>query len=80
MKVKINIGAVLRVTPIKDVKTMIQAFAFAKAKGATLETMDHGTRGMKMRNMRRNVLNFRQKHLVFQMMLNLPDESTLRII
>ena len=26
----INIGAVLRVTPIKDVKTMIQAFAFAK--------------------------------------------------
>ena len=31
-EVKINIGAVLRVTPIKDVKTMIQAFAFAKAK------------------------------------------------
>ena len=26
----INAGAVLRVTPIKDVKTMIQAFAFAK--------------------------------------------------
>ncbi|WP_418403869.1 GT4 family glycosyltransferase PelF [Blautia sp.] len=26
----INIGAVLRVSPIKDVKTMIQAFAFAK--------------------------------------------------
>ena len=26
----VNIGAVLRVTPIKDVKTMIQAFAFAK--------------------------------------------------
>lgn len=26
----INIGAVLRVTPIKDVKTMIRAFAFAK--------------------------------------------------
>ncbi|MCC8049853.1 MAG: GT4 family glycosyltransferase PelF [Clostridiales bacterium] len=26
----LNIGAVLRVTPIKDVKTMIQAFAFAK--------------------------------------------------
>lgn len=26
----IHIGAVLRVTPIKDVKTMIQAFAFAK--------------------------------------------------
>lgn len=26
----INIGAILRVTPIKDVKTMIQAFAFAK--------------------------------------------------
>ena len=25
---KINIGAVLRVTPIKDVKTMIQAFGF----------------------------------------------------
>ena len=28
----INIGAVLRVTPIKDVKTMIRAFAFAKQK------------------------------------------------
>lgn len=28
----INAGAVLRVTPIKDVKTMIQAFAFAKEK------------------------------------------------
>ena len=28
----INVGAVLRVTPIKDVKTMIQAFAFAKKK------------------------------------------------
>lgn len=26
----VNIGAVLRVTPIKDVKTMIRAFAFAK--------------------------------------------------
>ena len=29
---KINVGAILRVTPIKDVKTMIQAFAFAKNK------------------------------------------------
>lgn len=29
---KIQIGAVLRVTPIKDVKTMIQAFSFAKKK------------------------------------------------
>lgn len=28
----IQIGAVLRVTPIKDVKTMIQAFSFAKKK------------------------------------------------
>lgn len=28
----INIGAVLRVTPIKDVKTMIQAFSYAKKK------------------------------------------------
>ena len=34
---KINIGAVLRVTPIKDVKTMIQAFAFAKAKAPRLK-------------------------------------------
>ena len=31
-KKMIHIGAVLRVTPIKDVKTMIQAFAFAKKK------------------------------------------------
>lgn len=28
----INVGAVLRITPIKDVKTMIQAFAFAHAQ------------------------------------------------
>ena len=28
----INIGAVLRVTPIKDVKTMIQAFSYAKRR------------------------------------------------
>lgn len=32
----INIGAVLRVTPIKDVKTMIRAFAFAKEKDERL--------------------------------------------
>lgn len=28
----VNVGAVLRVTPIKDVKTMIQSFAFAKKR------------------------------------------------
>ena len=33
----INVGAVLRVTPIKDVKTMIQAFAFAKSKVSKLK-------------------------------------------
>lgn len=33
----INVGAVLRVTPIKDVKSMIQAFAFAKAKVPNLK-------------------------------------------
>ena len=33
----INIGAVLRVTPIKDVKTMIQAFGFAKEKDKRLK-------------------------------------------
>ncbi|MCH5342942.1 MAG: GT4 family glycosyltransferase PelF [Acetatifactor sp.] len=33
----INIGAVLRVTPIKDVKTMIRAFAFAKESLPTLK-------------------------------------------
>lgn len=31
-KQTVNVGAVLRVTPIKDVKTMIQAFAFAHQK------------------------------------------------
>lgn len=31
-KDKVNIGAVLRVTPIKDVKSMIQAFNFAKKR------------------------------------------------
>ena len=33
----INIGAVLRVTPIKDVKTMIRAFAFAKEENDSLK-------------------------------------------
>ena len=33
----VHIGAVLRVTPIKDVKTMIQAFAFAKEKVPNLK-------------------------------------------
>lgn len=33
----INVGAVLRVTPIKDVKSMIQAFAFAKVKVPNLK-------------------------------------------
>ncbi|MCM1100012.1 MAG: GT4 family glycosyltransferase PelF [Clostridium sp.] len=33
----INVGAVLRVTPIKDVKTMIRAFAFAKEKAPALK-------------------------------------------
>ena len=33
----INIGAVLRVTPIKDVKTMIRAFAFAKEENSSLK-------------------------------------------
>lgn len=33
----IHIGAVLRVTPIKDVKTMIQAFAFAKKRAPRLK-------------------------------------------
>lgn len=34
---RINIGAVLRVTPIKDVKTMIQAFSFAREKEPRLK-------------------------------------------
>jgi glycosyltransferase involved in cell wall biosynthesis len=33
----INVGAVLRVTPIKDVKTMIMAFGFAKVKVPNLK-------------------------------------------
>lgn len=33
----INVGAVLRVAPIKDVKTLIRAFAFAKEKDARLK-------------------------------------------
>ena len=33
----VNIGAVLRVTPIKDVKTMIQAFGFAKKREPKLK-------------------------------------------
>ena len=32
-----NIGAVLRVAPIKDVKTLIQAFSFAKSRCANLK-------------------------------------------
>lgn len=34
---RINIGAVLRVTPIKDVKTMIQAFGFAWEREPSLK-------------------------------------------
>lgn len=34
---KIHIGAILRVTPIKDVKTMIQAFSFAKEREPRLK-------------------------------------------
>ena len=34
---RINIGAILRVTPIKDVKTMIQAFAFAREREPRLK-------------------------------------------
>lgn len=33
----VNIGAVLRVTPIKDVKTMLQAFAYAKQRQPKLK-------------------------------------------
>lgn len=33
----VNVGAVLRVTPIKDVKTMIQAFGYAKEKEPRLK-------------------------------------------
>ena len=33
----INVGAVLRVTPIKDVKTMIQAFSYAKRRVPNLK-------------------------------------------
>ena len=33
----VNVGAILRVTPIKDVKTMIQAFAFAKKTAPNLK-------------------------------------------
>ncbi len=34
---KINVGAFLRVTPVKDVMTMIQAFGFAKEKEPALQ-------------------------------------------
>lgn len=34
---KINIGAILRVTPIKDVKTMLQAYYFAKQTNPALK-------------------------------------------
>ena len=34
---KINIGAVLRVTPVKDVMTLLQAFGFAKEREPSLK-------------------------------------------
>lgn len=34
---KINIGAVLRVTPVKDVMTLLQAFSFAKQRDPSLK-------------------------------------------
>lgn len=41
----VNIGAVLRVTPIKDVKTLIRAFAFAKEKEPRLKLWIMGPTG-----------------------------------
>ena len=41
-KQKVNIGAILRVTPIKDVKTMIQAFSFAKEREPRLKLLIMG--------------------------------------
>ena len=35
----INVGAVLRVTPIKDVKTMIMAFGYAKNNNPIVTTV-----------------------------------------
>ena len=34
---QVHVGAILRVTPIKDVKTMIRAFAYAKKKAPSLK-------------------------------------------
>ena len=33
---RINVGAVLRVSPIKDVKSLLQAFGFAKEREPAL--------------------------------------------
>ncbi len=40
---KINIGAVLRVTPVKDVMTLLQAFGFAKEQEPALKLWVMGT-------------------------------------
>ena len=40
---KINIGAVLRVTPVKDVMTLLQAFGFAKEREPALKLWIMGT-------------------------------------
>lgn len=40
---KINIGAVLRVTPVKDVMTLLQAFSFAKMQEPALKLWIMGT-------------------------------------
>ena len=46
----INLGAIVRVTPIKDIKTMINAFYFAHKKMAKLKLWIMGPL-MKIRNM-----------------------------
>ena len=51
----INAGAVLRVTPIKDVKTMIQAFAFAQKKVKNMKLWIMGPAD-EDKNMQKNVM------------------------
>lgn len=41
----INAGAVLRVAPIKDVKTMIPGVCVCERESSESETVDHGTNG-----------------------------------
>lgn len=72
----INIGALLRVTPIKDVKTMISAFAIAKQKNPKLKLWimgDMSEAASYAEECRQMVEDMKVKDVVFTGVINAAD-------